>query len=235
MSSRLVAERTKRSSSLKPLGGLLKAERKARRGSSLRTLCESRIEDLRRLLELRGMERLTPGGRNEWMYIAAVSLSYLVAPEALEKRMTELGREYAGWSAAETRSCISTVLSKARSAAEGETLEWKGQRGPRYWLTNEEIIRRLKITPDEERHLKTIISKDTKKQRDRERREKKRRSEGVAPREEYLAQCRESRQHNRYLAKKLKAQGMSLRKISSELGISHMQVKRLLESGKSEQ
>jgi len=213
-SRRLVAKRTKRSSSPKPLGGLLRADRKARRGSTLTTLCESRIEDLQRLLELRGMEKLPPGGRNEWMYVAAVSLSYLVASEALEKRMIELGREYAGWSAAETRSCISTVLRKARSAAEGETLEWKGQqRGPRYWLTNEEIIRRLKITPDEQRHLKTIISKDTKKQRDRERKEKKRRSEGVAPREEYLAECRESRQHNRHLAKELKAQGMSLREI----------------------
>jgi hypothetical protein len=128
------------------------------------------------------------------------------------------------------------VLSKARSATEGETIEWKGQqRGPRYWLTNEEIIRRLKITPDKERHLETIISKDTKKQRDRERKKKRRRSEGVAPHEEYLAQCRESRQHNRRLAKELKAKGMSLRKIGGKLGISHMQVKRLLESGESEE
>ena len=182
------------------------------------------------------MERLPPGGRNEWMYIAGVSLSYLVQPEALEKKMIELGRKYAGWSAAETRSCISTVLSKARSAADGEALEWKGQqRGSRYWLTNEEIIRRLKITPDEERHLKTIISKNTKKQRDRERKEKQRRSEGVAPREEYLAECRESRRHNRHLATELKAQGMSLREIGCELGISHMQVKRLLESRKPEE
>ena len=213
-----------------------KGRRDGRKGFALTTPFESRIEDLRRLLELRGMEKLPPGGRNEWMYIAAVSLSYLVAPEALEKRMIELGRKYAGWSEADTRSCISTVLSKARSAADGETLEWKGQqRGPRYWLTNEEIIRRLKITPDEERHLNTIISKDTKRQRDRKRKEHKRRSEGVVPREEYEADRRESRQHNRHLAKELKAQGMSLREIGCELGISHMQVKRLLESEKSEQ
>ena len=77
--------------------------------------------------------------------------------------------------------------------------------------------------------------KNTKKQRDRERKEKQRRSEGVAPREEYLAECRESRQHNRHLATELKAQGMSLREIGCELGISHMLVKRLLESGNSEQ
>jgi hypothetical protein len=187
-------------------------------------------------MELRGMKKLPPGQRDEWMFVAAVSWSYLVTPEVLENKLVALGREYAGWSAAETRSCISTVLSKARSAADGETLEWRGQeRRPLYWLTNEEIIQRLKITPEEEQHLKTIISKDTKRQRDRKRKEHKRRSEGVVPREEYEADRRDSRQHDRHLAKELKAQGMSLREIGSELGISHMQVKRLLESGKLEQ
>jgi hypothetical protein len=61
----------------------------------------------------------------------------------------------------------------------------------RYWLSNKEIIQRLKITPEEEAHLKTIISKDTKRKRDRERKEKDRRSKGVAPREEYLGERRE--------------------------------------------
>ncbi len=182
------------------------------------------------------MEKLPPGHRDEWMYVASVSLSYLMRPEALEKRMIELGREYADWSEAETRSCISTVLRKARSAADGETLEWHGQqRGPRYWLTNPEIIRRLRITSEEEVHLKTIISKDTKRQRDRERTEQKRRSEGVAPREEYQAARRESRQHDRHTAQRLSSQGTSLREIGRQLGISHTQVRRLLESGESEE
>jgi hypothetical protein len=198
---------------------------------TLTTLCESRMDDLRRLMELRGMEKLPPGHRDEWMYVASVSLSYLMRPEALEKRMIELGREYADWSEAETRSCISTVLRKARSAADGETLEWHGQqRGPRYWLTNREIILRLKITPEEEVHLKTIISEDTKRQRDGERKERQRRSEGVVPREEYIAKGRDNRQHHRTLAKKLKAQDMSLRQIGRELGRSHTYVRDLLNS-----
>lgn len=183
------------------------------------------------------MEKLPPGGRDEWMYVAAVSWSYLVAPDVLEKRLVALGREVADWSEAETRSCISTVLSKARSAADGETLEWRGQeRRPLYWLTNEEIIQRLKITPEEEQHLKTIISKDTKRQRDRKRKEHKRRSEGVVPREEYEADTREGRQHDRTLAKKLKVQeGMSYREIGRRIGKSHTQVRRLLESGEQEE
>jgi hypothetical protein len=187
-------------------------------------------------MELRGMEKLPPGHRDEWMFVAGVSLSYLVKPKVLEKRLIALGREVADWSEAETRSCISSVLSRASSAADGKTLEWQGQqRGTRYWFTNKEIIRRLKITLEEEVHLTTIISKDTKRQRDKERKEKNRRSEGVVPREEYLAERRESRQHDRRIAKKLRGQGMSLREIGRQLRISPTQVKRLLESGKSEE
>ncbi len=199
--------------------------------STLATLYESRLDDLRRLIELRGMEKLPPGQRDEWMFVAGVSLSYLVAPEALEKRMITLGREVADWREAETRSCISSVLSRAHAAADGKTLGWQGQqRTTRYWLSNEEIIRRLKITPEEEVHLATIISKDTKRQRDRKRKEKNRRYKGVTLREEYLAEGRDNRRHHRALAKQLKARGMSLRKIGSELGRSHTYVRDLLNS-----
>lgn len=79
-------------------------------------------------------------------------------------------------------------------------------------------------------HLKTIISEDTKRQRDGERKERQRRSEGVVPREEYIAKGRDNRQHHRTLAKKLKAQDMSLRQIGRELGRSHTYVRDLLNS-----
>ncbi len=177
------------------------------------------------------MEKLPSGGRDEWMFVAGVSLSYLVAPKALEKKMFALGREVADWSEAETRSCISTVLSRAHAAADGKTLEWQGQqRTTRYWLSNKEIIQRLRITPEEEAYLETIISKDTKRERDKERKEKDRRSKGVAPRKQYQAARRESRQHDRHLAKQLKAQDMSLRQIGRELGRSHTYVRDLLNS-----
>lgn len=165
------------------------------------------------------------------MFVAAITLSYLVKPDALEKRLIALGREAADWSEAETRSCISTVLSRAHAAANSETLEWQGQqRTTHYRLTNEEIIRRLKITPEEEVHLKTIISKDTKRERDRERKEKYRRSKGIAPREEYQAERRESRQQDRHTARTLRSQDMSFRQIGRQLGRSHTYVRELLNS-----
>lgn len=180
---------------------------------------------------LRGIDKLPPGKRDAWMFVAAVSLSYLVEPEFLEREIIAWGKDYAGWSEAETRSGMQAVISRTHSAAAGEKVEWNGQqRNPRYWLTNQQIIIRLEITPEEEKHLKTIISKDTKRQRDRQRKERERRSQGVKPREDYIAEARERKQHHRREARKLRAEGKSLRAIGEALGISHKQVSRLLES-----
>ena len=113
----------------------------------------------------------------------------------------------------------------------GDKTDWQGrQRDPRYQLKNQRIIDMLSITPEEERHLKTIISEDTKQERDRQRKERERRSYGARTREEYIADARERRQHNRREARKLRGEGKSLRDIGRALGISHTHVRRLLQS-----
>jgi biotin operon repressor len=50
------------------------------------------------------------------------------------------------------------------------------------------------------------------------------------PRDEYLEETGNNRRDHRALAKQLKAHGMSLRKIGSELGRSHTYVRELLNS-----
>jgi hypothetical protein len=198
-------------------------------GFSSRTLHQARLDDLKRLLQLRGLDRLPPGQRDAWMFHAAVSSSYLVGSQALEKRVIELGRDYAGWSEAETRTRMQAVLSRAQAAADGETAEWLGKRlDPRYRSTNKRIIATLKITPEEEVRLKTIISKETKRQRERERKQRERRAAGARPREEYLDERRELRHQRRQAAKRLQGEGKSLRKIGRELGVSPTEVSRLL-------
>jgi hypothetical protein len=180
-------------------------------------------------MELRGMNSLPPGNRDAWMFVAAVSLSYLLEPQLLEMEIIALGREVAGWSERETRSRMQAVFVRAYSASEGEVIEWKGQQHHAlYKLTNRKIIDLLKITRKEERHLKTIISEETKQQRDRERQKRRRRAGGALGRDEYIAQTRERKQYNRHQAKKLRAQGKSLRKIGEALSISHSQVRLLL-------
>jgi len=197
------------------------------------TLAEARMRDLRRLLEIRGRDKLPPGQRDPWMFVAGVMLSYLVEPRALEREIIALGREYAGWSEGETKSRMHTVIDKAQAAAAGGKVQWKGHlRHPRYWLTNQSIIDRLEITPEEERHLETIISEDTRRERDRERKERARRSQGAQPRDGYIASAREGRQHTRREAQKLRNEGRSFREIGRVLNISHTQVRRLLEGGR---
>lgn len=200
---------------------------------TLSTLALGRLSDLQRLLKLRSLDKLPPGQRNAWMFAAGSSLAYLVEPEFLERELIVLGRENADWSDAETRSSMHSIISRAKDASnKGGTVEWQGQeRDPRYRLTNQKIIDDLNITTAEEKEMKVIISSDTKRQRNRERKERERRSKGVIPRDEYLAEAREKRR----LALELHQQGRSLREIGKTLGISHTQVKRMLEAQQQSQ
>jgi len=159
------------------------------------------------------------------MFVVATSLAKLVEPQFLEREILVLGRDYAGWSEAETRSRMQAVISRAHAASVGDKVEYNGQqRDPRYRLTNKWIINTLGITPSEEKEMEVLISKDTKRQRDRERKEKARRARGAKPRDEYEAEAREKRS----LALELREQGMSLREIGKTLGVSHTQIKRMI-------
>lgn len=194
---------------------------------TLCTLALGRLSDLQRLLTLRNLDKLPSGQRNAWMFASGASLAYLVEAEFLERELIVLGRENADWSDAETRSRMHSVISRAKDASKGETVEWQGQhRDPRYRLTNQKIIDDLNITTAEEEGMEVIISKDTKRQRNRERKERERRSKGVILRDEYLAEAREKRR----LALDLHQQGRSLREIGKTLGLSHTQAKRMLEA-----
>jgi len=189
------------------------------------TLALGRLSDLQRLLRLRGYDKLPPGQRDSWMFVAATSLACLVEPQFLEREILVLGKENAGWSDAETRSRIGAVISRAHAASVGDKVEWNGrQRDPRYRLTTKWIIDTIGITPIEEKEMQVLISKDTKRQRDRERKEKERRARGAKPRGEYLAEAKEKRS----LAHGLHQRGMSLREIAKTLGVSHTQIKRMI-------
>jgi hypothetical protein len=189
------------------------------------TLALGRLGDLQRLLGLRGYDKLPPGQRDSWMFVAATSLADLVEPQFLEREILVLGRYYAGWSEAEIRSRMQAVISRAQAASVGNKVEWNGQeRHPRYWLKNKTIIDMLGITPSEEKEMQVLISKATKRHRDRERKASERRARGAKPRDEYLAEAKQKRS----IALELHQQGMSLREIGKILGVSHTQIKRMI-------
>jgi hypothetical protein len=216
-------------------GGAKQASRGARKAPegredvekrfTLYTLALGRLADLQHLLRLRGLDELPPGQRNAWMFAAGTSLACLVEPQYLEREIVQLGKDCAGWGEAETKSRMHSVISRAQDAGVGKTAEWNGKQiDPRYRLKNQTIIEYLGITPSEEKEMKVLISEKTKRQRDRERKEQKRRAEGVIPRREYLARANEKRD----IAQDLHSQGMSYRKIGEKLGISRTKARRLI-------
>jgi len=77
----------------------------------------------------------------------------------------------------------STLLSRARQAAAGHTVEWHGRRRtPIYTYRKDSLIQMLEITDDEMANLGFLIS-DSEKVR---RRKEKRRADGVQERSEWL-------------------------------------------------
>ena len=80
------------------------------------------------------------------------------------------------------RSDLSTLYRKAKEARAGQVVEFGGRTyPPLYTPRNTTLMEVFRITPDEERELRTIISQVEKVRRRRE----KRRAEGVRPRSEY--------------------------------------------------
>jgi hypothetical protein len=66
------------------------------------------------------MDKLPPGKRDDWMFVAGCSMSFLMGLEALEKELIALGWKRAGWGEAETRSRMHSIISRANSASGGE-------------------------------------------------------------------------------------------------------------------
>jgi len=85
---------------------------------------------------------------------------------------------------------------------------------PRYRISNERLIDLLEITPEEERHLRTMISKSTKRERERQKKMTERRASGVIERGIYL----ENAETKRAAGRIMKAQGKTWSEIAEELG-----------------
>jgi DNA-binding CsgD family transcriptional regulator len=196
---------------------------------TVRSLNEARLSDLHKLMDLRGQERLPSGERDSWMLVAATCLSRVMEPEYLEREVYKLAEEVAGWNKRETRTRMQQVFARSKAASREDQVLWEGSwKDPRYEFTNARIIDMLNITPEEERQLKTIISDRTKGQRDRERKETQRRSRGVKPREEYLAQQHSKREQ----VYNLHERGHSKSEIARRTGYTPRHVYRLLTNAK---
>jgi hypothetical protein len=83
---------------------------------------------------------------------------------------------------------LMTLYAKAKAFEAGEVVEFNGKKyPPLYTPKNDTLINLFCITDDEQRHLKTIISADIARERDRERHEEHRRAIGMVDREQSIS------------------------------------------------
>ncbi|MDR3452868.1 MAG: replication protein [Rhodoferax sp.] len=182
-------------------------------------LAWDRIADIRKLAELRGWTHGAPDGHRDLpLFLCACFLAEAMLTRDIESELLELARQFAPtWSAADIRSCAATVYSRAQAAARGETVEFRGRPvDPRYRWRNATLIERLGITPQEEREMRTLVSKAEKRRRSVVRSAEARLVAGCQPRAQWL----ESVEQRRASARLLRAQGLSYPRIATELGVS---------------
>ena len=202
-------------------------------GWSEASLWEGRLTDLQHLRRMRYGEGPMEDFRDRWLFVATTAISWLAVPEVLDRETIALAEEAGGWDERRTRSDLSQVLKRARRAARGEKIEFKGREwDPRHHFRNETIIDWLKITPEEEREMVVTISAEEesrrKRLRDREYQKRRRRAKGVATRPQYDENRTSSFRKRVAAARQLKNCGLSTEQIAERMNVSRRTVQRWL-------
>jgi len=197
---------------------------------SARQLNWDRLHDVRTLAQLRRLKHggIPDGQRDPLIFLSACFLSWSTEPPNIYQEIVELAREYIpSWSYNIARNKASAAYKRSIQAERGKRIKFNGKMvDPRYRWKNNTIIEWLEIENDEMQHMQTIISKDEKRCRDRERKRKKRYAEKpeMVTRDTYLMNARDRRKQVR----KLRRNGYSLQSISELVGVSVDTVKTYL-------
>lgn len=186
-----------------------------------RRLAWDRLGDLRTLAKLRGWTDGAPAGQRDLpIFLAATFLAQAIDVSDLKREVHALSLEFAPtWTAAQVDSCAASVYERAQKAANGETVEFNGQRvDARYRWRNDTLIERLFITASDERKMKTIISAGEARRRDAERKARVREEARKAGKTESRAAWLARHQAKRTAARLLRAEGKSWQAVADALG-----------------
>lgn len=171
----------------KPLKLVSGGETNTLRGFSGRQLAWDRLEDLRKLADLRG--GVSEGSRMQHLFwrLNFLLLSGATNSKQMYYEASALARELdPQWN---TRSKeLMTLFSKAKAFEAGEKVSFAGKDyAPLYTPKNDTLINLFRITPDEQRQLRTVISTDEAAERHRKREEGRRRTAGALDRQTYVS------------------------------------------------
>lgn len=183
-----------------------------------------RLEDIRKLTAMRGGVKQGQSMSTLFWTLNFLLLSGATHSSNMYYEAIALAKEF-GFKEENRKSELSTLYAKAKEFNAGKKTKFEGKEyPPLYTPKNSTLIRIFQITDDEQRQLKTIISKDMARERHREREMARRRTSGSITREEYLS----SYDEKRLKALKLSKEGQSNRSIAKELGIDKRTVGRWL-------
>lgn len=190
------------------------------RGFSGLQLAWDRLEDLRRLAELRG--GVCDGERMLHLFWR---LNFLLLSGATNSRQmyfeaAALARELdPSWR--QNSKELMTLYAKARQYEAGETVEFNGRQYPAlYTPRNDTLINLFQVTDDEQRELRTIVSRDMAAERHALRERERRKAAGAVDRATHLAAVADKRADKQVEARLLCAQGLSVRAIAAQMGVS---------------
>ena len=196
------------------------------RGFSGRQLAWDRLEDLRKLAELRG--GVGEGSRMQHLFwrLNFLLLSGATNSKPMYHEAAALARELdPQWNSRSKE--LMTLFSKAKAFELGERVSFAGKDyPPLYTPKNDTLINLFGISTDEQRQLKTIISSEITLERDRARQEARRRAAGAVSREAFL----KAAEGRRAQAQALRTRGLSVRDIAAQMGVSKSAVGRYLGS-----
>lgn len=194
-----------------------------------RQLAWDRLEDLRALASMRANN--IEGQRMLFLFWTTnfLALAQPTKANSLHYEARSLAKEIApGWT---YQDCdLGSTFRRATAYAQGEQIEFNGRKyPPLYTPRNDTLIQALQITPEEQKKLKTIISKEEAAWRHAERERQRRRLAGMAERSEYLESMAATTEGRRKAVLELRGKGLSQRAIAKELGLSKTRVVQLLE------
>lgn len=194
------------------------------RGFNGRVLAWARLEDIRKLGEIRGGWIDSNGVSDRTLALHwqmnFLCLSGAATPSNFSLEATELARQIDdSWSFSMDE--LGTLRDKALAYCSGKPIHFGERQWPAlYTPKNQTLIDLFGITDAEQRQLKTIITPDIARERNTTRQRIKRRAEGVLERSEYDDKRKQEATNRAEQIKALKAQGLSAAAIAKKMNVT---------------